>query len=195
MMWLLETMKHYLQYEIHHSKYYLQRYFELVLLFQTLQLIAQGLSHQLKSKGWWNFIIFPKTVPPGEGELKPNYSNSNKLMLKMFKNIQDIIHVPSPWIIKGKIGNMWFGGHKGISSETPWSDYEFDTWLGVLNLTSWGPNLSCSIRIHSWYTIIKLSPENLGTYAKSSKIPSLPKEARQLLKVDFPTSYQQYQET
>ena len=28
MMWLLETMKHYLQYKIYHSKYYLQRYFE-----------------------------------------------------------------------------------------------------------------------------------------------------------------------
>ena len=46
---------------------------------------AQGLSHQLKPKEWWNFIIFPKTAPPAKGELKPNYSNSNKLMLKMLK--------------------------------------------------------------------------------------------------------------
>ena len=58
---------------------------KLILLFQTLQLIAQGLSHQLKSKGLWNFIIFPKTALPAERELKPNYSNSNKLMLKMLK--------------------------------------------------------------------------------------------------------------
>ena len=61
---------------------------KLVLLFQTLQLIAQGLSHQLKSIGRWSFIIFPKTVPPAEGELKPNYSNSNKLMLKMLKTFK-----------------------------------------------------------------------------------------------------------
>ena len=39
---------------------------------------------------------------------------------------------------RGKIGNMWFGGHKRISSETPKVILEFNTWLGVLNLTSWG---------------------------------------------------------
>ena len=46
---------------------------------------AQGLSHQLKSKEWWNSIIFPKTAPSAKGELKPNCSKSNKLMLKMLK--------------------------------------------------------------------------------------------------------------
>ena len=43
--------------------------------------IDQGLSYQLKSKELWNSIIFPKTAPSTEGELKPNYTNSNKLML------------------------------------------------------------------------------------------------------------------
>ena len=61
---------------------------KLVLIFQTLQLIAQRLSHQLKSKGRWNFIIFLKTAPPAEGDLKPNCSNSNKLMLKMLKKFK-----------------------------------------------------------------------------------------------------------
>ena len=59
-----------------------------VLLFQISQLIARGLSHQLKFKGCCNFIIFPKIAPPAEEELKPNYSNSNKLMLKMLKKFK-----------------------------------------------------------------------------------------------------------
>ena len=42
---------------------------------------AQGLWYQLKSKGWWNSIIFLKTVPPAKGELKLKYPNFNKLML------------------------------------------------------------------------------------------------------------------
>ena len=36
MMRLLEIMKHYLQYEIHHSKHYLQRYFETCLIFTKI---------------------------------------------------------------------------------------------------------------------------------------------------------------
>ena len=63
---------------------------------------AQGLSHQLKSKEWWNSIIFLKTAPPTKGDLKPNYSNSNKLMLKMLKMFKDVIHVSSPWMLKGE---------------------------------------------------------------------------------------------
>ena len=42
---------------------------------------TRGLQHELKSKGWWNSIVFFKTTPLMEGELKPNYSNSSKLML------------------------------------------------------------------------------------------------------------------
>ena len=30
------------------------------------------------------------------------------------KNVQDVIHV-----LRGKFGNMWFGGHKGTFSRTP----------------------------------------------------------------------------
>ena len=47
---------------------------------------------------------------------------------KNVKNVQDVIHVPSSWILKrGKIGNMWFGGHKGISNGTPQSKLELNT--------------------------------------------------------------------
>ena len=49
---------------------------------------AQGLSYQLKTKEWWNSIIFLKTAPLVERELKPNYPNFNKLMLKMLKTFK-----------------------------------------------------------------------------------------------------------
>ena len=82
------------------------------------------------------------------------------------KNVQDMIHVPSPWILKGKTGNMWFGGHKGIASGTPWSGLELDTWLGVLNLTSQGSESQLqyydSLLIHASITIIKAQPQNPG---------------------------------
>ena len=42
---------------------------------------AWGLWYQLKSKGWWNSIVFLKIVPPAEMELKLSYLNLNKLML------------------------------------------------------------------------------------------------------------------
>ena len=42
---------------------------------------AQRLWYQLKSNGWWNSIIFLKTISPTEGGLKPSYPNLNKLML------------------------------------------------------------------------------------------------------------------
>ena len=38
---IIRNHEHYLQYGIHHSKCYLQKYLKLVLLFQTIQLIAQ----------------------------------------------------------------------------------------------------------------------------------------------------------
>ena len=42
---------------------------------------AQKLWYQLKSNGWWNSIIFLKTISPMKGGLKPSYPNLNKLML------------------------------------------------------------------------------------------------------------------
>ena len=37
---------------------------------------------------------------------------------------------------RGKIGNMWFGGHKGSPAEPSEVNSNFDTWFGVLNPTS-----------------------------------------------------------
>ena len=48
-----------------------------------------------------------------------------------------------------KLGTYGLEGIKGFPAEPPEVDLEFDIWLGVLNPTSWGLNLSCNIRIHS----------------------------------------------
>ena len=38
----------------------------------------------------------------------------------------------------GKLGTCGLEGIKGSPTESLEVDLEFDTWLGVLNLTSWG---------------------------------------------------------
>ena len=48
-----------------------------------------------------------------------------------------------------KLGTYGLEGIKGSLAEPPEVDLEFNNWLGVLNPTSWGLNLSCNIRIHS----------------------------------------------
>ena len=50
-----------------------------------------------------------------------------------------------------KLGTCGLEGIKGSPIEPPKVNLEFDIWLGVLNPTSWGPNLSCSTRIRSLY--------------------------------------------
>ena len=46
-----------------------------------------------------------------------------------------------------KLGMCGFEGIKGSPIEPSEVGLNFDTWLRVLNPTSWGPNLSCSTRI------------------------------------------------
>ena len=64
-----------------------------------------------------------------------------------------------------KLGTCGLEGIKGFSAEPPEVDLELDTWLGVLNLTSWGSKsqlqLYDSLLIHALITLIKLSPRNL----------------------------------
>ena len=48
-----------------------------------------------------------------------------------------------------KLGTYGLEGIKGSPAEHLEVDLNFDTWLGVLNPTSWDLNLSCNIRIHS----------------------------------------------
>ena len=42
----------------------------------------------------------------------------------------------------GKLGTCGLEGIKGSPAKPPKLDLEFDTWLEVLNLTSWGDQIS-----------------------------------------------------
>ena len=89
-------MKYYLQYEIHHSKYYLQMYFETCPTVSNITTICPRAVTSVEVQRMMKFHYLPQNYTFSEGEQKPNYLNSNKLMLKMLKNIQDVIHVLSP---------------------------------------------------------------------------------------------------
>ena len=81
-------MKHYLQYEIHHSKYYLQKYFETCPIISNITTNCPRTITSIEVQKMMEFHYLPKIAPPAEGELKPNYSNSNKLILKMLKTFK-----------------------------------------------------------------------------------------------------------
>ena len=88
---------------------------------------------------------------------------------------------------------MWFGGHKIISSRNPEVDLEFNTCLGVLNLTSWGTKSQFTALEFTHNTRLKSqqsssTPRILAFNAKSSKIPSLPKKSKATHQMDFPIS-------
>ena len=81
------------------------------------------------------------------------------------KNVQDVIHVPSLCILKGKkLGTCGLEGIKGPPTEPPEVGLELVTWLGLLNLTSWESKSQLQLYdlllIHAPITLIKLNPRN-----------------------------------
>ena len=90
----------------------------------------------------------------------------------------------------GKLGTCGLEGIKESPTEPPEVDLEFNTWLGVLNLTSWGIKSQFAALGFTHDTRLKsqqssLAPRILAFNAKSSKIPSLPKKAKQPTKWIF----------
>ena len=90
----------------------------------------------------------------------------------------------------GKLGTCGLEGIKGSPAEPPEVNLEFNTRLGVLNLTSWGSKSPFAALGFTHDTHLKsqqssLAPRILAFNAKSSKIPSLPKKAKQLPKWIF----------
>ena len=84
----------------------------------------------------------------------------------------------------GKLGTCGLEGIKGPPAEPPEVDLEFNTWLRVLNLTSWGTKSQFAAFGFTHDTRLKSqqsssAPRILAFNAKSSKIPSLPKKAKQ----------------
>ena len=65
-----------------------------------------------------------------------------------------------------KLGTCGLEGIKGSSAEPPEVDLEFNTWLGVLNLTSWGTKSQLQhwdlFLIHALIPLIRLSSRNPG---------------------------------
>ena len=90
----------------------------------------------------------------------------------------------------GKLGTCGLEGIKGSQVEPPKVDLEFNTWLGVLNLTSWGTKSQLTTLGFTHDTRLKSqqsssAPRILAFNAKSSKIPSLPKKEKQPTKWIF----------
>ena len=84
----------------------------------------------------------------------------------------------------GKLGTCGLEGIKGSLAEPPEVNLEFNTRLGVLNLTSWGTKSQFAALGFTHDTHLKsqqssLAPRILAFNAKSSKIPSLPKKTKQ----------------
>ena len=84
----------------------------------------------------------------------------------------------------GKLGTCGLEGKKGSPAELPEVNLEFNTKLGVLNLTSWGTKSPFAALGFTHDTCLKSqqsssAPRILAFNAKSSKIPSLPKKAKQ----------------
>ena len=94
----------------------------------------------------------------------------------------------------GKLGTCGLKDIKESPAEPPKVDLKFNTWLKVLNLTSWWTKSQFVALGFIHDTRLKsqqssLAPRILAFNAKSSKIPSLPKKAKQPThQMDFPIS-------
>ena len=64
------------------------------------------------------------------------------------------------------LGTCGLEGIKGFPTKPPEVDLEFDTWLEVLNLTSWGTKSQLqhwdSFLVHALIPLIRLNPRNPG---------------------------------
>ena len=96
MMRLLETMKHYLQYEIHHSKYYLQMYFETCPTVSSITTICPRTVTSVEVQRMMEFYYLPQNCTSSGWGAKTKLFKFQQIYAKNVKNIQDVIHVPSP---------------------------------------------------------------------------------------------------
>ena len=90
----------------------------------------------------------------------------------------------------GKLGTCDLEGIKESPGKPPEVDLEFNTWLGVLNLTSWGTKSQFAALEFTYDTCFKSqqsssAPRILAYNAKNSKIPPLPKKEKQPTKWIF----------
>ena len=94
---LLETMKHYLQYEIHHSKYYLQRYFETCsIIVSNITTNCPRAVTSVEVQRMMEFHYLPQNCTSSGRKAETKLFKFQQIDTKNVKNIQDVIHVPSP---------------------------------------------------------------------------------------------------
>ena len=89
-------MKHYLQYEIHHSKYYLQMYFETYPIVSNITTICPRAVTSVEVQRMMEFHYLPQNCTSSERGAKTELFKFQQIDAKNVKNIQDVIHVPSP---------------------------------------------------------------------------------------------------
>ena len=89
-------MKHYLQYEIHPSKYYLQRYFETCPIVSNITTNCPRAVTSIEVQRMMEFHYLPKNCTSSRRGAETKLFKFQQIDAKNVKNIQDVIHVPSP---------------------------------------------------------------------------------------------------
>ena len=88
-------MKHYLQYEIHHSKYYLQRYFETCPIVLNITINCPRAIASVEVQRMMEFHYLPQNCTSRGRRAETKLFKFQQIDAKNVKNIQHIIHVPS----------------------------------------------------------------------------------------------------
>ena len=88
-------MKHYLQYEIHHSKYYLQRYFETCPIASNITTNYLRGVISVEVQRMMEFHYLPQNCTSSERGTETKLFKFQQIDAKNVKNIQNVIHVPS----------------------------------------------------------------------------------------------------
>ena len=89
-------MKHYLQYEIYHSKYYLQRYFETYPIVSNITTNFPRAVTSVEVQRMMEFHYLPQNCTSSGRGTETKLFKFQQIDAKNVKNIQDVIHVPSP---------------------------------------------------------------------------------------------------
>ena len=89
-------MKRYLQYEIHHSKYYLQRYFETYPIVSNIITNCPRVVTSVEVQRIMEFHYLPQNCTSSGKRAETKLFKFQQIDAKNVKTIQDVIHVPSP---------------------------------------------------------------------------------------------------
>ena len=113
-------MKYYLQYEIHHSKYYLQMYFETCPTVSNITTICPRAVTSVEVQRMMKFHYLPQNCTFSGRRAKTKLFKFQQIDAKNVKKHSRRNSCAKPMNPKREIiGNMWFGGHKEISHGTP----------------------------------------------------------------------------